>query len=220
MIDLTGENLSSYLLREIRDLVNRNPRFRNLGGDVTVHTNTMVAWGDLRVTIDSIASEGTRLSSDYFMSTQYGRAVLCKLENADGLFIEWVQELKNKSTFPKSGIYYLNVDSVDESTREVGLTVQQYRWVNASSSYATGSLVYFAPGINVASVVPVDPTIQYTLQGNNIAINSFSNNLLQLKIGSNHLVPMTDFWYQRNQEEVITTSTVLGVQSINLPIAN
>ena len=220
MLDLTGENLSTYLLREIRDLVNRNPRFRNLGGDTIVHTNTMVAWGDLRVTIDAINSQGTRMSSDYFLCTQYGRTVLCKLENQDGLFVEWVQELKSSATDLDSGIYYFNVDAVDESTREVQLTVQKYKWKSAASAFAVGSKVYFAPNINVAHVTPIDPTVLFEVEGNRLAILSFTQNFLTLQLNSTPLTPMTDFWYLRTQEAVIATSTRLGVQDIALPITN
>jgi hypothetical protein len=218
MLDLTGENLSTYLLREIRDLVNRNPRFRNLGGDTTVHTNTMVAWGDLRVTIDAINSQGTRMSSDYFLCTHYGRSVLCKLENQDGLFIEWVQELHNSSINLESGVYYFNVDSVDESTREVGLTIQKYKWQSATSAFAVGSKVYFTPGIDVSRVTPIDSTIQFAVEGNRLAILSFTSDFLTLQLNTTPLTPMTDFWYLRTVVETLTTSTVLGVQDITLPI--
>ena len=221
MIELTGENLSTYLLREIRNIVNRNPRFRNLGGDVTVATNNMVAWGDLRVTINRITGSGTRMSPDYFLCTQYGRTVLGKLENYDGLFIEWVQELQeNWDTIPPSGVYYFNVDSVNEGTREVQLTIQKYQWVGQPAKYAQGSIVYFASNIDVSTVTPVDPAIQYEQQGNTLAILSFSPNFLQLQTPLGLLVPMTDFWYLREVDAEIISSTAFGEQMITLPIGD
>ncbi len=219
MLDLTGENLSTYLLREIKDIVNRNPRFRNLGGDVTIHTNSMVGWGDLRITIDAIQSQGTRMSPDYFLCNQYGRTVLCKLENSDGLFMEWVQELKNTSTSPQPGVYYFNVDAVDESTREVTLTMQKYRWESGTSKHAQGSNVFFAPGIDVDSVTTVDPSIQIEHNGAMISVLTFNPTPLELQIPSRQLVPMVDFWYLRKQVYVLPTPTILGTQDIDLPLS-
>lgn len=224
MLELTGENLSTYLLREIKNIVNRNPRFRNLGGDVTVSTSNMVAWGDLRVTINRISSSGTRLSPDYFLCTQYGRSVIGKLEGYDGLFIEWVQEIRNNgSTIPPSGVYYFNVDAVNEGTREVALTIQQYQWVGQEAKFAQGSLVYFAPYIDVSSVTPVDPLVSYEQQGNIWELTSFYPNILQLQRVVTGvpipLVPMVDFWYLRESSNVITDSTFFGEQFLSIPVA-
>lgn len=220
MIDLTGENLSTYLLREIKDIVNRNPRFRSMGGDVTTHTSSMVAWGDLRITIDAIASQGTRMSPDYFLCTQYGRSVLCKLENNDGLFFEWVQELRDAYDLPQSGVYYFNVDSVDEATREVGLTVQKYRWENGRSNHAVGSTVFFAPGIDAESVTPIDPSISIEYNGEVISLLTFSPDPLQLQNQYRQLIPMTDFWYMRKVTYILPEPTVLGTQLIDLPLSS
>ena len=218
MLDLTGENLSVYLLRELKDVVNRNPRFRNLGGDVTVHTNSMLGWGDLRVSIDGMSSAGTRMSTDYFLCTQYGRSVLCKLEGSDGLFFDRVNEIRNAANNPSSGVYYFNVDAVNEGTRDVSLTVQKYKWTDIASIYAVGSKVYFSDAIDVSKVAPVDPTIQYELQGNMLAIYTFSPDFLQLTGATGTLTPMTDFWYLRTQEVVLTTNTILGAQDISLQL--
>ena len=220
MIELTGENLATYLLREIRNIVNRNPRFRNLGGDVTITTNNMVGWGDLRVTINRISASGTRMSPDYFMCTQYGRTVLGKLENYDGLFIEWVQETRQNSSLnlPPAGVYYLNVDAVNEGTREVLLTIQRYQWVGQAAQFARGSVVYFAPHVDVPSVTPVDSALRYTQQGNTIAILSFSNTPLQLQTPHGLLTPMVDFWYERELTSTILLSATGGEQLITLPI--
>ena len=217
MLDLSGENLSTYMLRELKNLVNRNPRFRNMGGDVTIHTNAMLGWGDLRITIDDIQSQGTRMSMDYFLCNQYGRSVLCKLENYDGLFIEWVQDLKD-ITAPDAGVYYFNVDSVNEATREVQLTIQKYRWQSTSSTFAVGSRVYFAPTINVDLVTPVDSSVLFRQDGSNLSILSFNSSFLQLMEGASLLTPMVDFWYKRTQVVDAPSATTQGVQDIPLPI--
>jgi hypothetical protein len=221
MLDLTGENLSTYLLREIKDIVNRNPRFRNMGGDATVHTNSMVGWGDLRVTISGISSQGTRMSPDYFMCNQYGRAVLCKLENYDGLFMEWVQELKDTSTSPQPGVYYFNVDSVDEATREVVLTVQKYRWESGKSKLALGSNIFFRKGIDVGKVRVFGSSVQIEQNGDMISVLTFDPAPLALRLvgASSNLVPMVDYWYLRKSVYVLP-ATVLGTQDIHLPLAD
>ena len=226
MIELTGENLSTYLLREIKDIVNRNPRFRRLGGDVTVSTNNMVAWGDLRITISRINSSGNRLSPDYFICNQYGRALLAKLENYDGLFIEWVQEIRdNGSTLPASGVYYFNIDAVNEGTRDILLTIQNYQWIRQTPELASGSLVYFNSNIDVSTVTPIDSTVQYVYQGNNLVLTNFYPNFLELQATnssgiSTPLIPMTDFWYLRQNSDIICQSTLGGEQIIALPISN
>lgn len=224
MLDLTGDNVTSYLLREIKDIVNRNPRFRRLGGDTTIQTSSMVAWGDVRVEVGRVSSQGTRLSTDYFMCTQHGRAILAKLENSEGNFIEWVQEIRDYTDTlgnqtPEAGVYYLNVDSVNEATREVGLTLQKYRWREGKSEFASGTIVYFSPLINPELVTPVDPDILFEIHGNTMSILTYSSVPLELISEGIPLVPNTDFWYQRNETRVIIESTVFGIQTANLPFS-
>jgi hypothetical protein len=220
VIDLTGENLVTYLLREIRDTVNRNPRFRNLGGDVTIQTSNMVGWGDLRVTINGISAQGTRLSPDYFLCTQHGRAILAQLENKDGLFIEWVKELRDGviSGLPEAGVYYLNVDSVDEGTREVGLTLQSYKWREGISSYSEGSAIFFADSIDVDTVHPVDSSITYEVRDRVMYITSYTTQVpLLLVSGAGPLTPNIDFWYKRPQSFVLTQATTGGYEDFIIP---
>lgn len=227
MLDLTGENLATYLLRELKDIVNRNPRFRNLGGDVFVQSSNMVQWGDLQVQISGITASGTRLSPDYFMCTQHGHSVLAKLENKDGVFIEWVQEQRIKTdvsdtlTYPEPGVYYFNVDSVDEGTRDVGLTIQTYKWASGETGFARGSGVFFRSGIDVDTVEPVDPSITFVRANGGLYITSYVTEIpLRLKSAATILTPNVDYWYIREVDEVLTDATLTGLQTITLPITD
>jgi hypothetical protein len=152
MIDLTGANLVNYLLRMIRDIVERNPRWKNTLGEVTFPANTIIAWKDAWVSVTNVTTSGNRLSPAYFMCTQIGRAILAKVGDKDGQFIEWTREVDPKQQTPPSGVYYLNVDFFDERTRDLGLTVHKYRWAEGSLKNATGTVVYFRPGIDVTTV--------------------------------------------------------------------
>src|SRR5208282_1379077 len=152
MIDLTGANLVSYLLRIIRDIVERNPRFKQTLGEVTFPANTIMKWKDTWVSITTVTTSGTRLSPDYFMCTQIGRAILAKVGDKDGQFIEWTRETDKTRLTPDSGVYYLNVDFFDDQSRDLGLTVQKYRWVEGKLKQAQGTVVYFRPGIDIATI--------------------------------------------------------------------
>lgn len=153
MIDLTGANLVSYLLRVIRDIVDRNPRFKQTLGEVTFPANTIIKWKDVWVSILSVSTNGTRLSPNYFMFTQLGRAILAKVGDKDGQFIEWTRETDKTHKSPVPGVYYLNVDFFDDQTRDLGLTVHKYRWIEGKLAQAIGTVVRFAPGIDDLTTV-------------------------------------------------------------------
>lgn len=228
MLDLTGEHLTAFLLRELKDVVNRNPRFRRLGGEAFVATPTLMAWNDLQVEITTTSSSGNRLSPDYFICTQHGHAILAKLENKNGAFVEWVRELRNQTddsgqvlTYPLPGIYYLQVDSVDEATKNVGLTMAVYRWNSGRVANTVGSMIYFAQGIDSSQVTPVDPSILYKYMGGALCILSYTTQLpLQLKSPVGNLTPMTDYWYQAVEAVEITASTQTGHQDLDLPVSD
>ena len=152
MIDLTGANLVNYLLRMIRDIVERNPRWKHSLGEVTFPANTIIRWGDVWVSITSVTTSGNRLSPAYFMCTQIGRAILAKVGDRDGQFIEWTREVDPKNQNPASGVYYMNVDFFDDRTRDLGLTVHKYRWVEGVLGEAIGTVVNFRPGIDLNTV--------------------------------------------------------------------
>ena len=156
MIDLTGANLVSYLLRVIKDIVDRNPRFKQTLGEVTFPANTMMKWKDAWVSVTSVTTSGTRLSPNYFMCTQIGRAIMAKVGDKNGQFIEWTRETDRTRLTPDAGVYYINVDFFSDQTRDLGLTVQKYRWVEGKLKQAVGSIVYFRPGIDVTTLTLSD----------------------------------------------------------------
>jgi hypothetical protein len=226
MLDLSGENLVTYLLRELKDIVNRHPRFRNLGGDVFIQAANLISWGDLQVEISNVQASGNRLSPDYFMCTQHGYAVLAKLEGKDGVFVEWVRELRNETddlgnlTNPIAGVYYLNVDAVNEGTREVDLTMETYRWASGVLGPGKGSSTTIAPGINPAAVYPVNSTINFTHYGSSVYITSYTTDQpVQLRTATETLIPNVDYWYQREEVRSLG-ATVGGYQDFDLPITD
>jgi hypothetical protein len=136
----------------IRDIVDRNPRYKQTLGETTFVANTFIKWKDAFVSVTNVTTSGTRLSPSYFMCTQIGRCILCKVADKDGQFIEWTRETDATQQNPPSGVYYVNVDYFNDQTRDLGLTVHKYRWIEGSLKEATGSVVYFAPGIDVTQV--------------------------------------------------------------------
>lgn len=227
MIDLTGANLIAYLLRVIKDAVARNPRFNATLGEVTHQYNNMIQWKDVQVTVRDVTTSGNRLSPDYFMCNQYGRAILCKVENKEGAFLEWVTETDKTKQTPDAGVYYLNVDSVDIQTNKVGLTIEKFRWIEGSYNNAVGSVAYLRPGIDGTTLIATD--LASSPPGAPVAIEAFTDKvillqptqLLQLYTNTSPpepLVPMADYWYQRPTSMVIIESTVGGAEVANIPV--
>ena len=101
----------------IQDIVARNPRFKQTLGEVTFPANTIMKWKDVWVSVTSVTTSGTRLSPNYFMCTQIGRAILAKVGDKDGQFIEWTRETDKTRQTPTAGVYYLNVDFFDDQSR-------------------------------------------------------------------------------------------------------
>lgn len=230
MIDLTGASLVAYLLRIIRDVVSRNPRYRNALGEVTFQTGTprspanLIQFGDVQVIIKSVSSQGNRLSPDYFMTTQHGRAILAKVEDKDGMFVEYVREIDPGYNVLDPGVYYLNVDAVEESTREVLLTVQKFKWREGSVSNATGSLIYYRDGLDGTLMVPGDASASPPVAVNFLSFPTYTIlytpiNLLEVTNSQTGqvLVPNVDYWIVRQMSKVIATSTVGGQEIISVP---
>jgi hypothetical protein len=156
MLDLTGANLAAYLIRVVKDAVIRNPRFRQTLGDVAVASNNQVLFGDVQVIVKSISSSGNRLSPDNFMLTQHGRALIAKVKDKEGCFVEWCVETDREGSTLDPGIYYLSVTSVDEGTRAVGLDIHKYQWREGNITNAQGSQVVLRAGLDGTLVVPYD----------------------------------------------------------------
>src|SRR5271167_2408311 len=131
------------MLRMIRDIVDRNPRFKQTLGEVTFPANTIIKWKDVWVSLTNVSTSGTRLSPNYFMCTQLGRAILAKVGDKDGQFVEWTREVDKTHATPTPGVYYLNVDFFDDRTRDLGLTVRKFRWIEGKLAQATGTVVNF-----------------------------------------------------------------------------
>jgi hypothetical protein len=71
MFDFTGNNLAGYTIRIIRDVVARNPRFRQSLGDVALTSNNQVSYQDVQCVIKDITAQGTRQSFDYSTISRY-----------------------------------------------------------------------------------------------------------------------------------------------------
>lgn len=220
MIDLTGANLVAYLLRVVKDAVIRNPRFKTTLGEVTFASNNQINWGDVQVLVKSVTTSGTRLSPDYFMCTQHGRAILAKVGDKEGSFVEWVTENDKTRNTPTAGVYYFNVDAVNEQTRDVNLTIRQYRWAQGSLNNAEGTIVTLRDGIDGTTLTATDA------QAGAVSINAFNHFLYlltpcaQLVLtapGPHTLVPNVDYWILRKQSAVILQKTAGGQEFVNIP---
>ncbi len=220
MLDLTGANLISYLIRVTKDVMNRSPRFRNALGEVTFASNNQINFGDVQMLVKNVTTQGTRLSPDYFICTRHGFAILAKVEDKDGQFVEFVTETVNTNPNPNidPGVYYLNVDSVSEQTREVGLTIKKYKWRQGKITNAFGSLVYFAPGIDASAVTLSElnnpsAAISFSAFGNYLILYTAIENLV-ITSGSppRTLTANVDYWAVRQQSQVIIQSTKGGPQ--------
>lgn len=167
----------SYLLRIIRDIVERNPRFKNTLGAVTFPANTIIAWKDVNVSIRNVTTSGTRLSPDYFMCTQRSRAILAKVSDKPGQFIEWVREIDKTRQTPEAGVYYMNIDYFNEQTNDIGLTGQKFKWKEGKVTEAQGSQVFFRPGIDVTLLSMFDQVTGNPVQfvGFNQSTGAFAN---------------------------------------------
>lgn len=221
MLDLSGANLIGYLLRIIRASVATNPRFNQTLGQVTFQSDNFIKYGDTQITIRDVNTSGNRMSPDYFVCNQYGRALVAKVEGKAGTFIEWINEVDPTGATPEAGVYYLNIDAVSDQTSDIDLTVEKYRWVQGTYYNAVGSIVYLRTGIDGTTLTAKDTTT-----GAVIPITTFSSYLyllaptqqLQLYDSSNTpLTPLTDYWYERLVPEVIIQSTAGGAEVANIP---
>ena len=245
MIDLTGANLVNYVLRMVRDIMNRSPRYKDALGETTFTANTQIKWKDVFVSMTNVTTSGTRLSPNYFMCTQLGRAILAKVGDKDGQFIEWTREVDATRQTPTSGVYYINVDYFNDQTRDLGLTVQKYRWVTGNVKNAVGTKVSFRPGINSQTLTAFDQA-----NGNPIEFTAYNSDFgdygylitpcttLIMVAGAltnqgypvgypnpyfnnytvgEYLTPLTDYWFERPASAVIIEKTVTGSQLANIP---
>jgi hypothetical protein len=181
----------------------------------------MIQYNDVQVTVRDVSTSGTRLSPDYFLCNQYGRALVAKVEGKDGSFIEWMRETDPSGQTPEAGVYYLTVEGVNERTNDVDVAIKKYRWVEGKYNNAVGSIAYLAPGIDGTTLTAMDATT-----GNAVEIQGFSSFVILLeptetlqlfKPDTTELVPLSDFWYQRAASIVLIQSTVGGAEITNIP---
>ena len=248
MLDLTGGNLVAYIRRIVEDAVSRSPRFRHTLGEVTSQYNNLIQWKDAQVSVKNVTSAGNRLSPDYLICKEYGRAILAKIQSKEGQFIEWVQEVDRTRLTPMAGVYYLNVDSVDEQTRDVGLTIHTYNWKEGRVTNAEGSVVYLAPGIDGTTLsgyvvgrgsppTPLETAVNDGTYPTTVGTSppipidlllspevgyllTPTPEGLTLLAGSppTPLVPLSDYWYQQVQDIVVVQDTVGGEEIVGIPM--
>lgn len=229
MLDLTGGHLVSYLLRQIKDIVSRNPRFRNTLGDVTFQNNQMVQWGNTQVVIRSMTASGTRLSPDYFMHTQHGRVTVAKLGEYEGSFIEWSLEIDKTRKTPIAGVYNLQVDYTSEKDQLVQLTLQQFKWSQGILRNAQGSVVHFNPtlGLDLTTLSATEAETGKVIRVS--AFNSSTGGFMYVLTPCKTLVLTkpngvtlnqngSDYWYERNTSVLVCESSRGGSELMNLDI--
>jgi hypothetical protein len=221
-LDLTGGNLIAYVLRVIKDIAARSPRFKNSYGEVSFATNNTLSFGDVQVMVRNISASGNRLSPDYFMYTQVSRALAAKVTDKDGVFVEWINEISNLASGYTPGVYYMNIDSLDESMRQVGMTLAQYQWFEGQYRNAAGSIIYFGGNIEASTVVLSDAAnpnaiINSAVYGTYLVLLSPVTTLVIKNAQGETLTPLTDYWYQRSVSQVLVQSTLGGVQDVTIP---
>lgn len=241
MVDLTGANLVAYLLRQIKDIVARNPRFRNTLGDVTFQNNQLVQWGNVQAIIKNVTASGTRLSPDYFMYTQRARVTVAKLGDKEGSFVEWPLEYDKTRKTPASGVYNLQIDATSEKDQSIQLTMQQFKWSQGTLRNAQGSIVYFDPTLdnNGGHNAPNSPQLDLnTLVATEsetgksvqfVAYNSTTGGFMYILTPCQTLVLTrpdntilnqsgSDYWYQRVTKVLLIPSTNGGSELANIDV--
>lgn len=218
---MTGMALVSYMLRVVKDVVNRSPRFRRSLGDVSPISGNKITFNNVQVIVRDVSTDSTRLSFDYFMSTLTGRAILTQVGDRDGKFMEYVEETDATGQTPLAGVYYFNVDAVDEATRSVDLTMESYRWYEGRITNAQGTKIALLPGLDGTLL-----TVRDTASGEPLLVQAAIGYLYLLQAtqgftikdaAGNSLLPNTDYWIEVTQSTVILQSTLFGRQQAVIP---
>jgi hypothetical protein len=182
----------------------------------------MMKYNDLEIIIKNPSSDGNRLGSDHYMATQYGRVMLAKLEDKDGMFIEHIQEVDKTLATPEPGLYYFNLDSVDEATRAVQLTCQKMRWVSGKVTNANGSYLRFSQAISLTDVAFRNLVLgEYSAQQDKVYINVYKDTVEAYSVTTGlDLVPVVDYWVETSESILITNDTTAGTQVLPIPDSN
>jgi hypothetical protein len=233
MYDLTGANFTGYMIRLCRDIASRNPRYSANMGQTLQMSDNRILFGDVEVIISDVSSDGRRLSPDYFMYTQLGKAIVAKLEGKDGQFIEWANEVDPTGQLLDPGVYNINVDWVKDTlapaanvpptakTGDVGFTLEKYKWRQGTIEDAQGSIVGFADGIDATTVTPINPAtgqpIPCQAAQSSLQLLASTSTLAVHTASGVPLVPNQDFWIERVTTEVLIPSTIFGMQDATIP---
>lgn len=205
--DWTGTAVENYILREIREYVSRHPRFQENGGSVKGPYSIIDPSKDVQIVLSDSSANGDRMSPDYFICTEMGRAVLGKTEGHHGTFLEFVQETDPSMIKPDAGMYYMKVVSKSEDTQTFDVLVQHIEWVERRVSPGKGSIVHLDPRFSDSDVHPVNLATEFRKNGTRLFILSYDTNL-QLVVGGTTLVPNVDYWYQEYRTiEVVSPSS-------------
>ena len=214
--DLVGGALVSFVLAELRPVISRHPRFRGNAGTTLAGYSNLITYNDLSLTVTNIRGEGNQQSPDAFVTTLMGRAVHARLQDKPGAFIEWVREYDPSGAAPDAGIYYFEVDSVSEATRDVRLVLERYRWLEGSAT-GEGTTIRVAHPLQVSDITSQDPAVEMRVVGDHLILLSYVEDLTLLHRGV-VLTPGVDWWLEGNESHTLVGSTPGGAMSgIPLP---
>jgi len=216
LLDLTGAGLLTFLIREVRYVAAQHPRFKDNNGEALIAYSNLISVSDVKIQISNLNASGTRLSPDNFFATQMGRITVAKLENKNGHFVEWAREMDPENVLPEAGIYYLNVDAVDEKEQTVDFTKQSYKWYEGTTDSATGSFVQIHPSVDPTTISFSDPSVEFAPMQNQILLLSYVLPGTVLSEGARQLVPGVDYWVPREITKTIWT-TAGGTEYIPYP---
>lgn len=219
MIDLTGANLCSFILQEIRPVVEKHPRFRNNRGEVVLAFSNLLAYGDVRITINNVSSSGNQLSADNYACTLIGRSALAQLEGKDGSFIEWAQDIDPTGKSYVPGLYYFHVSSVNHQDQTIELVIQRMRWLEERRTQQSyGSIIRLASSIDREDVEPVDSSISLFPYMHGFYLRTYTDSLLLRQISTGHqLIPMADYWFEQTYKSNLVASTQGAYEEIPIP---
>ena len=218
MIEICGGFLATFILGELRPVISRHPRFRSNDGSTLTAFSNLVMYKDVSLTVGNLRANGDQQSPDNYMATLLGRAVACKVNGSLGAFMEWVQETDRTRRTPAAGIYYLNIDAVNEETREVRAILEVNRWLSGFVQHGQGSRVYIDPRIGALNVKPQDPAISYRVGTDYLVILDYTPSLVLIDINTGQpLTPGLDWWVQVQQAVPLGVTTGGAQGGIAIP---
>jgi hypothetical protein len=216
-LDLTGGLLVSFLLDELRPVFARHPRYRDNAGETFQTYANLIQFRDVSVTVGNLRGDGARMSPDYYMATQWARALYVQVNGKPGTFIEWMQEIDPTLQTPVAGMYLLAVDQIDPKSRAVRFITTSVRTLTGSVKNADGCVIAVDPAIPLALVQPTDPSVQLERAGTKMWLTQYvaALTLIRTDTGAT-LAPGVDWWLERTVTLPLGT-TVGGAEYFALP---